>query len=122
MPIDDLFRGAWLVKAAPHCRVTFAQARCAIAARQVWTVRCAVLLNAMLGAVEPDGRHVPGEGSAVDESVFESAPSTKVSASGDGIAQAGELGAASCQGGFGRCWQGGADVALFVECDLCRLG
>lgn len=118
--IDAIYSAArGLVKAAPHCHVDVrpgALLGCGYAT-SLETVRCAVLLNAMLGAVNQTGGMFLAKVPAVDESVFESAPFTKVSASGDGIAQAGELGVASCQEALGAAAKGGADVALFVECD-----
>ena len=120
VPIDTIYSAArGLVKAAPHCHVDVrpgALLGCGYAT-SLETVRCAVLLNAMLGAVNQTGGMFLAKVPAVDESVFESAPFTKVSASGDGIAQAGELGVASCQEALGAAAKGGADVALFVECD-----
>ncbi len=91
------------MKAAPHCHVDVrpgALLGCGYAT-SLETVRCAVLLNAMLGAVNQTGGMFLAKVPAVDESVFESAPFTKVSASGDGIAKAGELGNASCQDALG---------------------
>lgn len=108
-----------LVKAAPHCHVDIRPGMllgCGYAT-SFETVRCAVLLNAMLGAVNQTGGMFLAKIPAIDESVFENAPFTKVTAAGESIAQTDGLGVASCQEALEAAAKGGADVALFVECD-----